>query len=176
MEVVVRPWAEDDAPAMERAVAESREHLRPWMAWAAAPSPGIAWRRDWIREQHEAEAAGGDRLRGAFLADGTLVGAGGLHARLGPGALEIGYWVHVSWTRRGVATAVVGALSAEAFSDPGIERVEIHHDVANAASGAVARSAGYTLVGDRARAPVAPADTERERVWRLTRDQYRKRI
>jgi ribosomal-protein-serine acetyltransferase len=126
MEVVVRPWVEDDAPAMERAFAESQEHLRPWMAWAAGPAAGVAWRRRWIREQNEAEASGGDRVRGAFAADGTLVGAGGLHARLGPGALELGYWVHAAWTRRGVATAMVAALCDEAFGDEEVASVEIH--------------------------------------------------
>ena len=64
-----------------------------------------------------------------FLADGTIVGAGGLHARVGPDALEIGYWVHADWTRRGVATALAAALCDEAFSEARIATVEIHHDV-----------------------------------------------
>ena len=174
MDVVVRPWTEQDAGALEAAVQESREHLRPWMAWADG-GVDVGWRRRWIREQNEAEAAGGDRVRGAF-AGAAVVGAGGLHRRIGPEALEIGYWVHAAWTRRGVATAIATALVAEAFADARIVAVEIHHDAGNAASGAVAAKAGFTPVGARARAPVAPADGPTERIWRLTRDQYRKRI
>jgi RimJ/RimL family protein N-acetyltransferase len=171
MDLLVRAWREDDAEAIEAAVAESREHLRPWLPWASAPSD-VAWRRGWIREQRHAEAAGGDRVRGAFLPDGrTIVRGGGLHRRLGPGAWEIGYWVHAAWTRRGVATALVAALCDEAFADEGIVAVEIHHDTGNAASGAVARRAGFTRVGERPRVPVAPADGPTETVWRLTRAQ-----
>src|SRR4051812_20597611 len=116
MEVVVRPWRESDAEAMEAAYAASREHLRPWMAWASDEPMGVERRRAWVREQLDAEAAGGDRVRGAFVGD-AVVGAGGLHRRIGPDALEVGYWVHVSWTRRGVATAIVAALAGEAFAD-----------------------------------------------------------
>lgn len=34
-----------------------------------------------------------------------VVGGCGLHRRVGPGGLEIGYWVHAAWTRRGIAAA-----------------------------------------------------------------------
>src|SRR3954451_1668419 len=127
MEIEVRPWTEDDAEAMEDAYVASRAHLRPWMAWAAEEPMGVTARRAWIREQNEAEAAGGDRVRGAFTRASDLVGAGGLHRRVGAGGLEIGYWVHAAWIRRGVATALARALCAEAFADPAIAFVEIHH-------------------------------------------------
>ena len=169
VDLVVRPWAEDDAPAMEAALATTLEHLRPWMAWAQGPPPGVAWRREWIREQNALEAAGGDRVRGFLTPAGEILGAGGLHRRVGPRAWEIGYWVHVAWTRRGVATAAVAALAAEAFADDGTDAVEIHHDAANVASGAVARRAGFTDLGTFPRAPGAPAETGVERRWRLAR-------
>jgi RimJ/RimL family protein N-acetyltransferase len=174
--LIVRPWRDEDAEAMEAAYLASREHLRPWMPWASEEPMGVEARRAWIAEQNATEAGGGDRVRGAFLADGTLVGAGGLHARLAADQLEIGYWVHAAWVRRGVATALVGALCDEAFADGRIASVEIRHDAANTASGAVAARAGFTHFEDRRREPAAPADTGTLRVWRLTRDQYRKRI
>jgi RimJ/RimL family protein N-acetyltransferase len=172
MEVIVRAWTEDDAEAMEAAYIASRDHLRPWMAWAAEEPMGVTVRRAWIQEQNALEAAGGDRVRGAFLADGTIVGAGGLHARVGPDALEIGYWVHADWTRRGVATALAAALCDEAFSEAGIASVEIHHDVANVASAGVPAKLGFAIVGDFPEGPRAPADSGIERRWRLTRDRH----
>lgn len=165
MDLIVRPWREDDAAALNRAVQESLEHLRPWMPWAAAPPPDDAQRRAWIAEQNAAEAAGGDRLRG-FLVDGAIVGAGGLHRRIGPGGLEVGYWVHVGWTRRGIATAAARALCAEAFADPAIDHVEIHHDVANVASGRVAEALGFTLVSEAPSERRAPGESGVERIWR----------
>jgi RimJ/RimL family protein N-acetyltransferase len=170
-DLVVRAWTEDDAPALEAAVAVSAEHLRPWMAWVTDPLPGVESRQAWIRAMNAAEAAGGDRLRGIFVG-GEVAGGGGLHGRVGPDGREIGYWVSSAWTRRGVATAAVALLAAEAFADPAIEFVAIHHDVANGPSGAVARRAGFTVLDEVDRVPAAPADTGRDRRWRLTRASW----
>jgi ribosomal-protein-serine acetyltransferase len=172
MDVIVRPFTEDDAEALEAAVAASREHLVPFMPWASQPPQGVEWRRGWLRDVIAEEAAGGDRYRGVFDPDtGAQIGAAGLHRRVGPRAWEIGYWVHVDWTRRGVATATVVALVAEAFADPEIDAVEIHHDVDNHPSAGVAQAAGFTACGTVARTPAAPADTGTDRRWRLERPQ-----
>jgi RimJ/RimL family protein N-acetyltransferase len=169
-EIVVRAFEEDDAAALEAAAAASLEHLRPWMAWAAGPPPGVEWRRGWIRDVRAEEAGGGDRYRGFFDArTGAVLGAGGLHRRIGPRAWEIGYWVHVDHVGRGVATAAVAQLVAEAFADPDVEAVQIHHDDANVASGAVARKAGFTDLGTVEKSTGAPAETGVERRWRLER-------
>jgi len=56
--------------------------------------------------------------------------------------LEIGYWVHAAHTRRGHASAAAAALTTVAFTLPGIEIVEIHHDRANLASEGVPRKLG----------------------------------
>ena len=165
MDLVLRPWSEDDAPALSRAIAESREHLRPWMPWAAAEPLDIEARRDWIRQAGDVD---GDRIYGMWLGD-RVVGGCGLHERIGPAGLEIGYWVHVNFTRRGIATETVRRLCAEAFATPGIERVEIHHDRANVASGRVAAAAGFQLVGEHPREPDAPAHEGVELIWRLER-------
>jgi RimJ/RimL family protein N-acetyltransferase len=60
-------------------------------------------------------------------------------------------------------------MVGEAFTQPGIDRVEIRHDVANQASGRVAAALGFTAVGEQLRRPEAPAETGRMRVWRLDR-------
>lgn len=91
-------------------------------------------------------------------------------ARIGPGGLEIGYWVHVAHTGRGVATAAAAAITAAAFTLPGIDRVEIHHDVLNLASGRVPAKLGYTDTGTGpSAAELAPGDSGTSRVWRITR-------
>jgi ribosomal-protein-serine acetyltransferase len=172
-DLVARPWTEDDAPALQAAVVASTEHLRPWMAWVTQPL-SLDERRAWIRERRAQEAAGGDRFRGVFVG-GEVAGGGGLHQRVGPDGWELGYWVHVAWTGRGVATGMAGLLAAEAFADPAIAFVAILHDVANHASGAVARKAGFTFVDEVDREPAAPADTGRDRRWHLTRADWEAR-
>ena len=80
-------------------------------------------------------------------------------ARIGPGGLEIGYWVRQAFTRRGLATAAAAALVEQAFRLPGVDRLEIVHDELNVASGGVPRKLGFTEVGRRAHRPAAAAGT-----------------
>jgi ribosomal-protein-serine acetyltransferase len=158
MELVVRELTEDDAAAVTRAVHESLEHLRRWLPWAQEEPHDVAWRREFVRA---VDHGGGDRLFGAFLGD-DLVGCCGLHARLGAGGREIGYWVHVDQTGRGIATEMARRLVAVAFEDPGVTYVEIHHEAANRASGRVPEKLGF--------APQARLDERGHHVWRLPRD------
>ena len=144
MDLVLRRWTEDDAPALGRAIAESLDHLRAWMPWAADEPRPEAERRAWIRE---GQANGENENYGIWL-DGVVVGGCGLHRRLGEDALEIGYWVHVAYTRRGIATEAVRRVRAIAFARPGIRFVEIHHHPDNVASGKVAAAAGFALVDE----------------------------
>jgi len=97
------------------------------------------------------------------------VGSCGLHYRIGSGGAEIGYWIHVDHLRRGLATEVARQLTERAFADPAIDRVEVHHDRANVASGGVPPKLGFEHVSDTPRAPNAPGEEGVERVWRLTR-------
>ena len=130
MAVELRQWRVEHAGAQARAIEESLEHLRPWMAWAVEwPKPRedqLAMMREW----EERRLAGTDEFLGVWQ-DGELVGSCGLHFRIGPGGVEIGYWIHPDHTRRGLATEVARLLCERAFSDPAIDRVEIHHDRAN---------------------------------------------
>jgi RimJ/RimL family protein N-acetyltransferase len=168
VEIELRHFREDDAEALNRAIAESLDHLRPWMAWASEPSLGTAARQAWIRERNREADGGGDESYGIWLAD-RIGGTIGLHDRIGPGAREIGYWVHAKLIGRGIATAAVLALVEKALARPSLRRLEIRHDAANEPSGRVAAAAGFTLVGEHRRAPRAPAETGVERVWRRLR-------
>ena len=171
MAVELRQWRLEDADAQARAIEESLEHLRPWMAWAADwPMPREA-QLEMLREWEQRRLAGIDEFLGVWL-DGELVGSCGLHFRIGAGGAEIGYWIHVAHLRRGLATEVARQLTERAFADPAIDRVEVHHDRANVASGGVPRKLGFELVGDTPRASVAPGEDGVERVWRLTRAAF----
>ncbi len=167
-DVEVRPWTPGDAESMGRAIAESLEHLRPWMPWVEHEPMSPTERRALIEGWAAQEAAGGDRVRGIFVR-GAVAGGCGLHRRVGPGAWEIGYWVHAAWARRGVASAAVALLAEEAWADPATRHLEIHHDEANAASGGVPAKLGFRVVERRPKAPTAPGERGTEVVWRLDR-------
>jgi RimJ/RimL family protein N-acetyltransferase len=91
-------------------------------------------------------------------------------ARIGPGGLEIGYWVARDRVGRGIATAAAAALTEAAFGLPGIDRTEIVHDLSNAASGQIPRKLGYARVGTAVgRFPKAPGECGTSAIWRLVR-------
>lgn len=166
------------AAGLRSAVHANLEHLRPWMEWAAE-APGIEHCVELTRAGVTAWDAGTDFMYVGVLdgpagdategGPGTVIGAFGLHGRIGPGALEIGYWVAAGHTGRGIATAAARALTSAALALPGVERVEIHCDEANGPSAAVPRKLGYRL--DRvADAEVrAPAETGRQLIWVMER-------
>lgn len=173
--VVLRRLTVDDAPALSRAATESLEHLRPWMPWATPEGTSLETQRERLLGPATMWNSGSGYEYGMFLPDGTLVGGCGLHRRIGPSALEIGYWVHVARTRRGIATAAAGALTQVGFALRGIERMEIHCDEANIASASVPPKLGYRLTGRIDHEPEAPGELGSRLVWVLYRREWEAR-
>ena len=164
--VTLRRWRLDDLEALFDAVTGSQDHLRPWAPWAAGYSRAAA--EEYLARcvKHWAE---GTEYNYAITTAGALAGNIGLMARIGPGGLEIGYWVHRAYTRRGLATAATAALVEQAFRLPGVDRVEIVTDELNVASAAIPRKLGFTEVERRPLDQPSPGGTGVGVVWRLTR-------
>ena len=173
-QLLLRRWVPSDAEVVGRAVDESLEHLRPWMPWVSQEPLSLERRRAMIREWEQAWLGGGDVYMGVFLS-GRVAGSCGLHYRIGPGGLEIGYWTHPGFIRRGLATRAAGLLTDGAFALPVITRVEIHHDKADEASAGVPRKLGYQFIGEEPDALAAPAEVGVSCRWRLTRDDWERR-
>jgi ribosomal-protein-serine acetyltransferase len=165
--VALRRWRAADAGLLYRLVSESEAYLRPWLPWAAGYTPEAACAFTRACEQGWASGAEFSYL---VCRDGTPAGGAGLTARRGPGVLEIGYWVHPEHAGQGVATAAADALTRAAFALPGIGRVEIIHDLNNAASAQVPRKLGYARVGtEPGRFGRAPGECGTAAVWRIMR-------
>jgi RimJ/RimL family protein N-acetyltransferase/catechol 2,3-dioxygenase-like lactoylglutathione lyase family enzyme len=145
------------------------------MPWAADEPSEVDVVADRIARFSEEALAGGDQLFGIFDSDEReVLGGIGMHRRVGPGALEIGYWIRADAVGRGLATEAAAASTCVAFDVHGVERVEIRCDPANAPSAAVARRLGFrhatTLFGNMLSPTGAPRDTL---VWVMFADEYR---
>lgn len=155
----------EDVEALTAAANESLADLALWMPWAQEPATASSM------GAFVSEALESWRSRKAFnyvtrkVPGASLVGGCGLHARRGPGTLEIGYWTHSAHIGRGIATAAADLLTATALELGGVERVEIRCDAANHRSAAVPRRLGYLLDGEEERRPEAPGETGRHLVW-----------
>ncbi len=169
-DLVLERWSIDDLDSLFVAVTANLEHLRPWMPWAADHG------RESVAEflsQSEAGWEHGARFEYAIRdRDDTLLGSCGLMGRIGPGGLEIGYWVDKHRTGKGIATRTAAALSEMGLALSTVERVEIHHDEANLASGAIPRRLGFTRVGTVETQPKAPGESGRDILWRLDAEQF----
>ncbi|MFC4052614.1 GNAT family N-acetyltransferase [Actinomadura syzygii] len=170
-DILLRRWTRADVTPLHTAVIESFEILRPWMPWAAQ-RPDPVEQRTYVGttiSQWDADEA---YIYGIFATDdGQLLGTIGLHDRVEPGGLEIGYWLHADHTGKGLATRAAEALTEAAFALPGIERVEIHCDEANTASAAIPQRLGYHLARTDSEKPEAPAETGRRMIWIKTRQR-----
>jgi RimJ/RimL family protein N-acetyltransferase len=172
--VTLRRYRHADAEALAATITDSREHLRPYLRWIADEPLTLEERRDLI-DRWEAEwLDGGDVVLGAFVGD-ELVGGTGLHRRLGPDALEIGYWVSRRRVRQGIASEMAATLVDVAFSLPEIRQVEIHHDLTNLASEGVPRKLGFADLGERPSnrgEDRAPAECGTDRAWGIDRRRW----
>ena len=178
--VTLHRWRAGAGPAAElaRAVTESAGLLRPFMPWARGEY-GLADAEQFLDSCEQGWDAGTEfsyAIRtGPVLAGSELAGSAGLMTRIGPGGLEIGYWVHSGHVRRGLATAATSALIAEAFTLPGITRIEIRHDELNTASGGIPRKLGFTFVRSVPGTDSRLDGTEpTDLVWELTRTEQAK--
>ena len=141
--LVLRCYDPADAPLVHDAVDSSLDHLRPWMPWSQA-STSLDETIALLRRFRGQFDFGEDSIYGVFAPDGSeVVGGAGLHPRVAPGGLEIGYWIRASRTGAGLATEAAAALTRVAIELCGVDRVEIHVDPANAASLAIPRKLGY---------------------------------
>jgi ribosomal-protein-serine acetyltransferase len=143
--LVLRPWSREHLVALHQALLDNREHLLPWMAWAADEPRPIEERAALVDRWVEAMEAGRELQCSIWFGE-QLAGSAGLMQRRGPGALEIGYWVHRELTGRKVATTAAYLLTEVAAVTRGAERVQIWHDRANLASRGVPENLGYELV------------------------------
>lgn len=142
--LILRCWQPDDAALLKDAVDASLEHLRRFMDWTPDEPEPVETVHERLRDFRSRFDRDEDWILGAFSADETrVVGGTGLHKRIGPFGLEIGYWIRADATRQGHATELTAVLTRVAIERCGADRVELRIDPENEASLGVARKLGF---------------------------------
>jgi ribosomal-protein-serine acetyltransferase len=142
--IMVRPYCESDAQSLFEAVAESRDHLRPWLPFADEHQT-VEESRDWIIHQEANWLLREDLIVGIWEAStNRYLGGSGLHPRNWETRyFEIGYWLRASAEGHGYITEAIQLLTDYAFSTLAATRVEIRCDERNVRSAAVAKRLGF---------------------------------
>ncbi|HEX6994192.1 MAG TPA: GNAT family N-acetyltransferase [Gammaproteobacteria bacterium] len=144
--VDIRPLELRDAPAVFRAVDESRAEISRWMDWCK-PTYGPADAEEWIRSSLRGREDGSCFQFGIF--DGRrFLGACGLsHVDDAAGVANLGYWVRTRATGQGVAPEAARRVIAWGFAHTDLERIEILAATGNRRSQRVAEKIGAVREG-----------------------------
>ena len=171
--LVIRCWKPEDAAMIQEATATSKEHLLPFMPWAADEPQPVEQKVELIRRFRGLFDRGEDYVYGIFSKDESrALGGTGLHTRPKDNALEIGYWLHKDFINQGFITETTAALTKVAFELYHVERMEIHCSVENLASAAVPRKLGYVHEATRRRLGFAHGEKTDQMIWTLFADEY----
>jgi RimJ/RimL family protein N-acetyltransferase len=155
--LVLRPWCLDDVEPIVVAIEASRADLRGFMPWAHGPVTRET-HYEVLARFHADYFAGKDQALGIFSPANEVLGGVGFHPRtpLNPKALEVGYWGHSAHAGRGNVTRGVRVLIALAFDFFGVDRLQVMHDEANAASRRVVEKCGFVFEGTMRNVTLAP--------------------
>lgn len=139
--LVMRPFREDDVPAVERLL--STPHVAQQTLNFAYPyPPGAAL--DWIR-RHSLWAERGLHLQWAItLPHDEPIGTISIALRDEPPHGDVGYWIGVDHWNRGYATEATRAVIAYCFEALRLPRIIASCFVGNDASARVLEKAGMT--------------------------------
>ena len=171
--LVIRCWDPKDAALMQVATAASKEHLLPFMPWAANEPQTVEQKVELARRFRGLFDRNEDFVYGIFdRAELRVLGGTGLHTRLNGNALEIGYWLHKDFVNQGLITESTAALTKIAFELYHVERMEIHCSVENLASAAIPRKLGYSHEATRRGLAYANGTTTDSMIWTLFADVY----
>lgn len=146
--MVLRCWEPADTESLLAALARNRPRLVRWMPWAEREPLPLDEKLTWVRERRARFDRGEDFAYGAFdPGSGALLGGAGLHARCGPGGLEVGYWIDRDHEGQGLASEAAAALTRVGIEVYGARRIEIRVDPQNAASARIPVKLGFSLEG-----------------------------
>jgi RimJ/RimL family protein N-acetyltransferase len=147
--LLLRPWAEDDIPALLTA------HQDPVLRrWLRHPVTSAGQARDVIATHEAARRAGTSFSFAVQVLDaggGAAGPVGGVSVRgLGDGTArgEVGYWTALRARGQGIAPHALSAVCAWVFQLPRLrplDRLDLIHAIGNQPSCRVAAKAGFTL-------------------------------
>jgi RimJ/RimL family protein N-acetyltransferase len=158
----------------QETVLRNKGHLSVAMPWARAEPLSLEARSE-LFERMRAHFHLGLEFTYAVLErrTGAFIGGTGFHPRIGPEALEIGYWIDAGCQGRGLVSEAVTALCCAAFELMNARRLEIRCAPNNSRSRAVAERLGFQLDGVlRDGGYGGTGELEDKMVWSLLAREY----
>jgi RimJ/RimL family protein N-acetyltransferase len=167
--LLLRCWTPADAGALKAAIDGSLAELQRWMQWAKSEPTELPAMEERLAGFRAEFLAGTDWAYGLFLPGrAEVLGGAALHPRVGPGGLELGYWLRNDCTGHGYATEASAALTRVGLERHGAERIEIRCDPDNRPSAAIPARLGFRLLRTSLEpVPYLPGAVSPTMVWSL---------
>ncbi len=146
--LIIRPYVVSDAEELRNAITETLDSLMPWMPWALNEPQDVHQKAELINSWTDARNNGRDFVYAIFDKSNIFAGSTGLHPRVGPGALETGYWIRRKFQGRGFATEAAYAMTKCGLKYGDIEKMIIKCDAKNEISSRIPRRLGFTYTGE----------------------------
>jgi RimJ/RimL family protein N-acetyltransferase len=141
--LIIRPWADDDAPVIVRAFNDPG--IQRWLMLSITDE---AEAFNWIAARREAWDAETGANWAVTASSGEVVGRVGLRAvNLSGGHAEFTYWTLPEARGLAVAPQAVEAVTGWCFTVLGLHKMIIAHSTVNIASCKVAERAGFCHEG-----------------------------
>jgi ribosomal-protein-serine acetyltransferase len=147
-DLLLRAWRPGDGEELNRAVSDSYEHLRRFMAWPD-PDTTVEESEGYARQSRARWLLGEEWGLGVWRGGRLVAGTGFLlrERPLEQGIAEIGMWVRADEAGRGLGTRLLRAMVDWADADWPFHKLTWHCDSRNLASARVAERCGFQLEG-----------------------------
>jgi len=145
-EIELRPFGQKDAAEVLAIVKQNYGHLRPFLHWAT-PEYSMTSARRFIKDSQKGFSANSSHTYGIFARNILAGTIGFVNFNWPSKRTELGYWIAKDHEGKGIITQSCKLLLEYAFTELGMNRVEIHCAAENSRSRAVPERLGFTLEG-----------------------------
>ena len=159
---------------LQEVIPRNKAHLAASMPWAHTEPLSREDRIDLLRQMRGNFDLSLDFVLGIFeQSTNRYIGGTGIHPRVGPQALEIGYWIAADRQGNGLVTETVTALVSVAFETMGARRLEIRCSPQNSRSRAIPERLGFHLDGVLREGGISgTGELEDKMIWSLLASEY----
>ena len=144
--ITLKRFSHDADQAKYEAIIASREHLLPWLPWARfydSPKQMEEFTESQIKAFDDGKIIGYN-----IFYDGSFAGSIDLHdISEANHSAEIGYWLSIDQTGKGIMTKATAAITNYAFNELGLHRITILAAAKNTASCAIPERLGFDREG-----------------------------
>ncbi|MFY0651187.1 MAG: GNAT family N-acetyltransferase [Cyclobacteriaceae bacterium] len=170
--LLIRKLKLSDATEMQQLLERNKTYMLPWIPWAKDEPESIETKKEKIRNWNGKFLLDQTYSYGLFDGQETMVGLVFLFTRQGDGILEIGYIIDHLQAGKGYATESSYVMTKLCFHHIKVDKVVIHCNSENVASGKIPEKLGYKLEASVKNPIDENGNRETMMIWAFFSDEF----